>query len=135
MVSQEKEETRSKAASATPKQVHLIKDLYSETGYKRKYSDDDLFHMENKEAQKHIDFLIGYKRAQINGNGKEKPEEGFNKIEFGMIYKLCWRYCGEHPNPTIKQGNNFLKLVAMEYTAYKKAMAYTKAQTAKKAGA
>jgi len=126
MVKENKKDARSDNGFATSKQKELIKQLYKETGYKRQYSDIDLNGLYNVEAQKHIDFLLGYKRAKLNGNNAEKKANGFDKISFSMIYKLVWKYCGEHPNPVIREGKNFQKLVAMEYEQYIKTLNYVK---------
>ena len=134
MVKEKKTEARSEGNLATEKQKELIKALYEETGYKRQYNEIELNGIYNEEAQKHIDFLLGYKRSQINGGKNTENANGFNKIEFGMIYKLLWRFNSEHPKLRPLNEESLNVQAHAEYLLYKQAMAYVKSAVEKKAG-
>ena len=134
MAKEKKEEARSEGNLATEKQKELIKALYTETGYKRQYNEIELNGIYNEEAQKHIDFLLGYKRSQINGGKNTENATGFNKIEFGMIYKLVWRYYAETRTGMPASQQSLKKLLLAEYEFYMEARAFVKSAVEKKAG-
>lgn len=115
---------------ASDKQKALIVKLYKELKFPamQQFSLDELQKLDKPIAEEHIDYLIRCRREQQNGNGERV--NGFDKISFSMIYKLCWRELQSDLNRHRVKMSFFNEWVYEEYIAFQQCKAYTKEKVA-----
>lgn len=130
MVEGKKGKAHSEPNTATDKQKALIIKLYGETDFlkERRYNLDSLNELDKQTAEMHIDHLIKIRRAQQN----HTPERvnGFDKICYAMIYKLCWRTLEDNPRGMPSRHTRFREWVFEEYLEFKDAQQYAKEKVA-----
>ena len=130
MAAKTQTESEEQVELCTEAQQRLVRELYKETGYEiaRQFPLHEMGKFSKDEIGGHIDMLIGYKRAQQNGNLSKT--NGWEKISYAMIYKLVWkRYTESGTYPTDGE-NEFSKRVHAEYLLFKESATYSKEQTA-----
>ncbi len=131
MAAKTQTETEEQVELCTGAQQTLIRELYQETGYDimRQFPLHEMNKVSKADAGCHIDMLIGYKRAQQNGNGSKI--NGWEKISYAMIYKLVWKRYTESGVYPSSGSIGFIERVHAEYLLFKEAADYSKEQTAK----
>lgn len=124
------EKSSSGEAQATERQWTLCQQLYAETGYERQYTEAAFMQLTREEASKHIAFLKEYKlRAQQEALNNHKVN-GFDKISFGMVYKMVWKDAIEKASKGLVFREDFLHRCYEEYILFKDAAEYTKRKVA-----
>ena len=119
--------------SITTKQFNLITALYEEIDYPRKYEDTDLCTLSKVGADKHIKAILGWKGALKEAGTPVQNGNGFDKIGFGMVYKLVYKRLASSGNEWTLNKRQFQELLYCEYANYKDATEYAKKKTAEKA--
>jgi len=116
---------------ATEAQVQLVLQLYKECDYKRAYSEQELAAMNRAEISKHVAFVKEYKNVQQQLALQNGKVNGFDKVSFAMIYKLCFNaWVGnERYGCSGYDEDDFISRVKAEYALFRKCL-----QEAKTAG-
>ena len=121
MVKDESKESKQEEKPATESQIKLIKELYDETNYSRQYPPEALELLGRDEASKHIHLLKETKVRDQALRSANEPVPQFDKIGFGMNYKLF----APSVRMDIFKRNvvefGFNSAMAIEYDCYKKA--------------
>ena len=119
---------------ASEEQKKLIVQLYAETAYPKQYNSVQLNTLERELAGKHIEALISFKRSANSTGSAEQKVNGFDKISYAMIYKLCWKRFESGTSMPFPPNYCFKEWVFEEYNSFVESVAYAKAELAKKAG-
>ena len=115
----EKEEVPEKLA--TERQRALILELYEEIDYKRQFDAITLSVLNRDEASKHIHLLKEVKSRDYQLRKHNEKGVDFDKIGFGMVYKLIWRAMSVS-NVAVKPSKiDFIDSVCGEYKLFKDA--------------
>lgn len=130
MAESEKKENGNGERPATKSQCALIGKLLQETGSTEipaSYTNET---MTVKEACDYIDYLKELKSRDYQDRMNGKRVDGFDRIAFGMIYKLCWRAISED-NPHCRPcDEDFIDKVYREYNLYLATRDYVKSKVA-----
>ena len=121
MVKDESKESKQEEKPATESQIKLIKELYDETNYSRQYPPEALELLGRDEASKHIHLLKETKVRDQALRSVNEPVPQFDKIGFGMVYKLVWRQYAEKGSPLPGRHETFEEMVCGEYKLFKHA--------------
>ena len=113
----EKKEVPEKELSQA--QMTLIGELYEETNYTRRYCVEELASISRSAANKHIQMLKDLKSRQYQERKNHESGPVFDKIGFGMVYKLCWKACAEQGLATKPSKCDFIDHVIGEYKLFK----------------
>ena len=105
----------------TPAQMKLIGELYEETSYTRQYCAEGLAQISRDVANKHIQMLKDLKSRQYQERKHHETGVQFDKIGFGMVYKLVWRVSSEDKLATKPCKSVFFDRVIGEYKLFKEA--------------
>jgi len=108
-------------ALATQAQIKLITELYEETNYSRRYCIEELQDISRELANKHIQMLKDLKSRQYQERKNHESGPVFDKIGFGMVYKLIWRASSEQSLATKPSKVEFIDAVIAEYVLFKDA--------------
>ena len=117
----------------TAKQVELVEQLYKETSYKRTYEKTELEGLFQKDAQAHIDFLLGYKRRMLAMEDIDARLRNFDKIAYAMIFKMVWNHQADLLPASQENRKGFIKKCYNEYMLFQEAREYANKQISKKA--
>ncbi len=119
MVKSESESKEVTEKTVTQAQINLIKELYEETNYSRPYCIEEMQDISRVQANKHIQFLKDLKSRQYQERKNHETGVQFDKIGFGMVYKLVWRACSETKLATKPSQAEFNDRVLGEYKLFK----------------
>ena len=133
MATEEKAKNKSGFEHITEPQIELIKQLYEETQYERQYTGRALEHLTKNEAMKHIDYLKNYKARMLQDQHNQQRVNGFDKISFAMIYKLCWKEKAEKLSAVHWTDDEFMEHVLKQYWLYTATKDYVKEKVRKEA--
>ena len=128
MEKETKKNTASQEKLATDAQIKLIKALYEETSCKRCYDDEDLAILSREGANKHINFLKETKVRDAQLRSHYPQNNGFDKIAFGLTYKLVWRASQEQKMAVQPTAQHFIDVVIEEYKLFKDAQKQCRAE-------
>lgn len=123
-----KKSTAGQEKLATEAQIKLIKELYEETHYKHQYTSDMLAYLTREEANKHINFLKETKVRDAQLRSQFPQNKGFDKIAFGLVYKLCRRSVKSNTEGLPPEYLNFKAWVNAEYKLFKECQKYSRKQ-------
>lgn len=121
MAKSEKSQAENETPEATELQLKLYLELVEETGYKRAYTPHDFMQLSREEASKAIHFLKEYKLRDQQLRGSGQRVNGFDKISFAMIYKLCWKAMREKYFEENCVDRGFYNAVIHEYEQFREA--------------
>ena len=121
MVKSETEKKEEPVKGITQAQINLIKELYEETNYARSYCPENLAQISREVANKHIQTLKDLKSRQYQERKNHETGVVFDKIGFGMVYKLVWRASSEDKLATKPSRAVFFDRVIGEYKLFKEA--------------
>ena len=121
MVESESKSEKVPEKGITQAQINLISELYEETNYTRRYCIEELQDISRDVANKHIQMLKDLKSRQYQERKNHESGVVFDKIGFGMNYKLF----APSVRMDIFKRNvvefGFNTAIAIEYDCYKKA--------------
>ena len=121
MVKSESSKVEETGQPATSSQINLILQLYQETNYTRQYTEAELLNLDREQASRHIHVL---KETKVQSQALRSLNDrvpDFDKIGFGMVYKIVWRACSEM-NLAVKPSQaDFIDRVCGEYKLFKQA--------------
>jgi len=110
----------------TQAQINLIVELYEETNYSRRYCIEELQDISRELANKHIQMLKDLKSRQYQDRKNHESGVVFDKIGYGMNYKLF----APSVRMDIFKRNvvefGFNAAIDMEYACYKKAQEHSR---------
>ena len=121
MVNSETESKEVAEKGVTQAQINLIKELYEETNYSRTYCIEELQDISRAVANVHIQMLKDLKSRQYQERKNHETGVVFDKIGFGMVYKLVWRACSNETLATKPNKGVFIDKVIGEYKLFKDA--------------
>ena len=107
--------------AVTQAQINLIKELYVETNYSRTCGIEELQDLSRSWANKHIQMLKDLKSRQYQERMNHEGGPVFDKIGFGMVFKLLWRACCEMPTASKPSKTTFEDMLCREYKVFKDA--------------
>ncbi len=121
MVKSETEKKEVPEKTVTQAQINLIVELYEETNYSTRCCIEEMQDFNRDWANKHIQMLKDLKSRQYQERKNHESGPVFDKIGFGMVYKLVHRMCNEMPAAFKPDRNDFIDRMIGEYVLYKKA--------------
>ncbi len=107
--------------SATNAQFKLIRELMAETNsaiLPEKYEGKIL---NSDKASECIQYLKDLKSRQYQERKNHETGVVFDKIGFGMVFKLLWRACCEMPTASKPSKTTFEDMLCREYKVFKDA--------------
>ena len=119
MVKSDSESKEVPEKGITQAQMSLIGELYEETGFKQQYCAEELAQISRDTANKHIQLLLETKSRDYQLRKHNETGVVFDKIGFGMVYKLCWRTVHDEKAQVPLQHYNFERWVIDEYKMFK----------------
>jgi len=108
-------------SDVTPAQIKLINELYSETDCKQQYGQEELARLDKDTASLHIQYLKDLKSRQYQERKNHDHVADFDKIGFGMVYKLVWKYFVDVKKTPAMDMRTFHDTVISEYKVFKQA--------------
>ena len=108
---------------ATEAQWKLCQQLYDETNYFRQYDYASFMELAREDASKHIAKVKEEKVCDSALRAANQQVPQFDKIGFGMVYKLVWKACSETPMAMKPGQEGFTDMVIGEYKVFKAAQA------------
>jgi hypothetical protein len=123
-------ENKNGSKPATEAQVALALQLYKECDYARKYSEAELRKLSCEDLSLHIAKVKDFKNAQSQNALEQARVNGFDKIGFGMVYKLFVSEADRQyfVHRCVLVGIN--EALYEQYLAYKEAADYCKTKVA-----
>ncbi len=121
MAEQKKEEVKADSRPATEAQLKLIGELLEETQCKEIPPEYTNGKMVRTSANAYINYLMEYKTRDKAIRSANKRPDSFDKIGFGMVYKLIWRAMSETKLATKPDKQQFIDTVIGEYVVFKNA--------------
>ena len=121
MVKSESESKEVVEKEITQAQMTLIGELYEETNSPRQYCPEALAQISRNKANKHIQFLKDLKSRQYQERKNHETGVQFDKIGFGMVYKIVWRAASETPLAVKMSQHEFEDRLCAEYKVFKDA--------------
>jgi len=121
MAEQKKEEVKIDMRQATEAQMKLISELLEETQCKEIPPEYTNGKMVRTSANAYINYLMEYKTRDKALRSANKQPASFDKIGFGMVYKLVWRYYVDVKKTPAMDMRTFQDTVIAEYTVFKQA--------------
>lgn len=103
----------------TVAQIKLIAELYEETNYSRNYCPEELQTISRDVANKHIQMLKDLKSRQYQERKNHETGVVFDKIGFGMVYKLIWKAMSVSNGAVKPSKTDFIDSVCGEYKLFK----------------
>ena len=119
MVKSEKEKAEVSQSDITPAQMKLIAELYLETGYKRQYCQEELAQLDKETASAHIHLLKEYKIRDQALRALNDRVPDFDKIGFGMVFKIVSKRAYEKPMALKPTLDEFSDQLNEEYKIFK----------------
>ena len=120
MVKSETEKKEVPEKVVTQAQINLIVELYDETNYSRRYCIEEMQDISREYANKHIQFLKDLKSRQYQERKNHETGDVFDKIGFGMVFKLVWKACEELSTPYKPDLDAFSDRLNAEYAVFKR---------------
>ena len=121
MVESESKSEKVPEKGITQAQINLISELYEETNYTRRYCIEELQDISRDVANKHIQMLKDLKSRQYQERKNHESGVVFDKIGFGMVYKLVWKACSNGTLATKPGKVEFCDRMCGEYKLFKDA--------------
>jgi len=104
---------------ATAAQWKLCEQLYEETHWTRTYDKDKFMALPREDASRHIAAVKERKVSEQGMAAANETRQQFDKIGFGMIYKLFWNAASEQNMATKFSEEQFIDAVIGEYKLFK----------------
>ena len=104
---------------ATAAQWKLCEQLYEETRWTRQYGKDAFMALPREDASRHIATVKERKVADQGMAAANDTKPQFDKIGFGMVYKLIWKASSEANLATKLSKEQFEDAVIGEYALFK----------------
>ena len=112
--------------AATDAQLKLIRDLMAELSYAILPEKWEGKALNRTQASEVVHYLKESKVRDQALRSQNAAVPQFDKIGFGMVYKLVWRACSETPLATKPSKQQFTDMVIGEYEVFKDAQAACK---------
>ena len=100
-------------------QIKLIAELYEETNYSRQYCAEELPQIDRCVANKHIQMLKDLKSREYQERKNHESGPVFDKIGFGMVYKLVHKAVQERKSTLRPTLDEFSDTLNEEYAIFK----------------
>jgi hypothetical protein len=78
----------------------------------------------------HIDYLKFFKAGQLGSIRQDDKINGFDKISFGMVFKLCWKFRADNSLSSLISAEQFNDFVLRTYKEMKATQDYVKTEIA-----
>jgi len=119
MVKSESSKVEETGQPATSSQINLILQLYQETNYTRQYTEAELLNLDREEASRHIHVLKETKVQSQALRALNDRVPDFDKIGFGMVFKIVSKRAYEKPMALKPTLDEFSDQLNEEYKIFK----------------